>query len=182
MQTFLVDTSKSIVVALTLMVCYQLALTQYNASEFVFTAPRIDFISANREGLFSLVGYFSMQIVGIGLGRLLYEEMLDPSHLKALKSGKTIDLKDKNEKQVDITRRERMLVARMLACEMLLILAYYASKDVFGEPSRRLCNLPYMLYNVALINSFTCYLLLIDRVLVKRYPNLVDNAINYGQL
>ena len=75
-----------------------------------------------------------------------------------------------------------MLVARMLACEVLLILAYYASKDVFGEPSRRLCNLPYMLYNVALINSFTCYLLLIDRLLVKRYPNLVDNAINYGQL
>ena len=146
----------------------------------MFTAPRINFISANREGLFSLVGYFSMQIIGIGLGRLLYEEMLDPSHLKALKAGKTIDLKEKKEKQVDITRRERMLFGRMLACEVLLILAYYASKDVFGEPSRRLCNLPYMLYNVALINSFTCYLLFIDRVLVKRYSNLVDNAINYG--
>ena len=180
MQTFIVDSSKAILIALSLMLGYQFALTQYNASQFVFYAPRIDFVSANREGLFSLIGYFSMQIVGIGLGRLLYEEMLDTSHLKQLKSGKTIDLKDKWEKQEDITRQERLLVARMIACEILLILAYRTSKDVFGKPSRRLCNLPYMLYNTALINSFTCYLLLIDRLLVKRYPNLVDNAINYG--
>ena len=87
MQTFLVDTSKAILVAMALMVSYQFALIQYNASQFVFYAPRIDFVSANREGLFSLIGYFSMQIIGIGLGRLLYEEMLDPPHLKTLKAG-----------------------------------------------------------------------------------------------
>ena len=32
-----------------------------------------------------------MQLIGIGLGRLLYEEMLDPDHFKTLKAKKTIE-------------------------------------------------------------------------------------------
>ena len=39
-----------------------------------------------------------MQIIGIGIGRLLYEEMLDPGHLKTLKANKIIDKEDKKEK------------------------------------------------------------------------------------
>ena len=73
-------------------------------------------------------------------------------------------------------------MAKVVICEVILCIAYYTSKDVFGEPSRRLCNLPFVLYHVALINSFTCYLLIIDRALVTRHTNMVDNAVNYGQL
>ena len=55
---------------------YQLALNHYDLAMFVFFAPRVDFISANREGIFSVVGYFALQIIGIGMGRLLYTEMI----------------------------------------------------------------------------------------------------------
>ena len=82
-------------------------------------------MTANREGIFSLVGYFAMQILGIGLGRQLYEEMLDENHLKTLKAKKIIDLKDKQHKQEEITARERKLIIKVFVCEILLILAYF---------------------------------------------------------
>jgi phosphatidylinositol glycan class W len=46
--------------------------------EYVFYAPRTDLLSANREGLLSLIGYFSLQLLGIGIGRFIYSEMLEP--------------------------------------------------------------------------------------------------------
>ena len=136
----------SILIGFGTMLCYQLILTNYKLSQFVFFAPRTDFFSANREGLLSIVGYFSMQLIGIGLGRLLYYEMLDPVHFKILKAGKLIEDKDSKPKQKDVTKRERSLIFKLIACEVLLCIAYVSSKRVFGEPSRRLCNLPYVLY------------------------------------
>ena len=111
----------------------------------MFFAPRTDVISANREGIFSVIGYFSLQIIGIGLGRLLYSDMLDPNHLAHLEAGKSLkDLSLTSKEQM--TKREKHLVARTLVLQLLLCLAYLVSKEVFGAPSRRLCNLPYVLF------------------------------------
>ena len=51
--------------------------------------------------------------------------MLDEDHLKTLKAKKIIDIKDKKHKQEDITARERKLVGKVFACEIILILAYF---------------------------------------------------------
>ena len=123
-----------------------------------------------------------MQLIGVGMGRLLYMEMLDSSHFKTLVARRLISDQDSKKTLQDPTSSERRLILKVIGCEVLICLAYFASKDVFGAPSRRLCNLPYILYQVALINSYTCYLLIIDRLLVTRHTNMVDNAINYGQL
>jgi glucosaminylphosphatidylinositol acyltransferase len=64
----------------------------------------------------------------------------------------------------------------------MLIAAYFISNIVFGRPSRRLCNLPYIMYQTALINSFVCYLLILDRLLVVKNENMIECAINYNQL
>ena len=50
----------SIPLAFTLILSYQIIIGQYNVEQFVFFAPRTDFFSANREGILSLIGYFSM--------------------------------------------------------------------------------------------------------------------------
>ena len=60
LQAFLRDSTKAIVFAITLIMFYQCILVQYDLVSFVFFAPRIDFVSANREGLFSLVGYYAL--------------------------------------------------------------------------------------------------------------------------
>ena len=81
-------------IGLTIMLAYQVAITHYDLAQYIFFAPRTEIISANREGIFSIFGYFSLQIIGIGLGRLLFTEMLAPEHLKHLEAGKPLkDLK-----------------------------------------------------------------------------------------
>ena len=107
--------------------------------------------------------------------------MLDPAHLAHLEAGKS--LKDlKPESTAQRTKREKHLVGRTLFLQGLLCLAYMTSKDVFGAPSRRLCNLPYVLYQVSLAHSFLLYLLVVDRILAERPTNMVEVVINYAQL
>ena len=80
------------------------------------------------------------------------------------------------------TKREKQLVLKTIVLQCILCVSYLLSKDVFGAPSRRLCNLPYVLYQVSLAHSFLLYLLIIDRILVKRPTNMVEVVINYAQL
>ena len=42
-------------------------------------------------------------MIGTGMGRLLYEEMLDPAHFKTLKARKFINEKDKGLNQKETT-------------------------------------------------------------------------------
>ena len=46
--------------AFILMIGYELVLMEFGLEKFIFYAPRVDFISANREGIASLVGYLSL--------------------------------------------------------------------------------------------------------------------------
>lgn len=71
-------------------------------------------------------------------------------------------------------QREKRLFIKALVLEALLIAAYLVSKQLFGAPSRRLCNLPYVLYQTALITSFSCYLLALDRLLVVKNINMLE--------
>ena len=112
---------------------------------------------------------------------MLYCEMLAPEHLEHLEAGKPLQ-QLKTVPVAERTKREKKLVVKMILLQTLLCVAYLLSKDVFGAPSRRLCNLPYVLYQIALVNSFLLYLLILDRVLVSRPTNMVEVVINYAQL
>ena len=68
------------------MFCYELLITNYQLDKYIFYAPRNEFISANREGIASVVGYLSLQIIGIGLGNFMYKELLTAKEIKILKS------------------------------------------------------------------------------------------------
>ena len=46
--------------AFILMIGYEFVLKEFELEKFIFYAPRVDFISANREGIASLVGYLSL--------------------------------------------------------------------------------------------------------------------------
>jgi len=59
--------------AFALMIGYEVALSEWGLERYIFYYPREDIFSANREGIFSLVGYFSLQLIGIGLGDFMYK-------------------------------------------------------------------------------------------------------------
>jgi hypothetical protein len=46
-------------------------------------------ISANREGLISLAGYFSLQLIGMGIGRDFYQTLVYDEPKELLKQWKT---------------------------------------------------------------------------------------------
>lgn len=64
------------------LICYELVIKEFSLEKFIFFAPRTDFISANREGISSLVGYISLQMIGIGLGNLLYKDIMTTEEIK----------------------------------------------------------------------------------------------------
>lgn len=57
---FIKSASIALPLAFVLMISYEFVLNEYALDKFIFYAPRVDFISANREGIASLVGYFSL--------------------------------------------------------------------------------------------------------------------------
>jgi len=188
MQSFLYDPSQSITLAIVIMTGYQLVLSATPLQDYVFYAPRTDIVSANREGLLSLIGYFSLLLFGIGIGRFIFFQMVEPELLDELmgnakgKQSGPGEKKSESVKQAEKKQREVRFIVNMLILETLLITAYIVSKMAFGPPSRRLCNLPYALYQTALINSVSCLLLVWDRLLVVKSENMIENAINYNQL
>ena len=78
-----------------LMLTYEFLMNAYGWDTFIFHAPRVDFISANREGLASLVGYFSLELIGIGIGNFIYRQLLSEDQIECLKQNKPIPDKPK---------------------------------------------------------------------------------------
>jgi len=82
MLVFFRNPDLALPIAFSLMVGYEFILKEFELDRFIFHAPREDFVSANREGLFSLVGYLSLQMIGIGIGNFMYKQLLTEEEIK----------------------------------------------------------------------------------------------------
>ena len=57
---FVRNADHALPIAFFILICYELVIKEFALEKFIFFAPRTDFISANREGIASLVGYISL--------------------------------------------------------------------------------------------------------------------------
>ncbi len=60
LMVFLRNPDYALPSAFVLMIGYEFILQEYNLATYIFHAPRTEFISANREGIATLVGYLSL--------------------------------------------------------------------------------------------------------------------------
>lgn len=60
MLVFVRSASIAFPLAFALMIGYEVLLSEWGLDRYIFYAPREDLFSANREGIFSLIGYFSL--------------------------------------------------------------------------------------------------------------------------
>ncbi len=61
----------------------------------------------------------------MGIGRLIYQEMIDPVHMKMLKEGKPMSEIEKVKISVEQrTRQEKTFWFKMIVLEVFLCLAY----------------------------------------------------------
>ncbi|OAP56187.1 hypothetical protein AYL99_09366 [Fonsecaea erecta] len=132
--------------ALTIAVIYELVLNNTDLLSYILISPRgPGLLSKNREGVFSFTGYLAIFLAGRGAGLLLVcFNQPAPGVAKQLSP-------------VEVTRRERQLVLRSLFIKSLIYASLYwltTSLYTFNlTVSRRLANLPYVLWVLAFNNA-----------------------------
>uniref|UniRef100_M4BD66 GPI-anchored wall transfer protein 1 n=1 Tax=Hyaloperonospora arabidopsidis (strain Emoy2) TaxID=559515 RepID=M4BD66_HYAAE len=118
------------VVAISIVLGYQVYLSQYGGEEYILHAPRgDDLMSQNREGILSLAGYASLYMLSVNAGQCIFAN-IDANGSKA-------------------QRNMRWLVITLFAVTVMLWLSTYLSVRLVTRPSRRMLNMSYLLWVLA---------------------------------
>ncbi|KAF5389291.1 hypothetical protein D9757_003397 [Collybiopsis confluens] len=151
-------------IGLVVAILQQFLLSKYHLSDYVLDAPRLNVISANKEGLVSLLGYFAVHLLGLTTGLLILPP--SPSYFRRIqKSLRTHTLNDK-ELTERYAGRQNAKTATELSGYTVLWWSLMGLCRVFGLDggngvSRRMVNISYVFWICAYNVSFIlCYLLL----------------------
>ncbi|KAK8032292.1 GWT1-domain-containing protein [Apiospora arundinis] len=127
-------------IAILLGVIYQMVLESTNLKAYILLAPRTDLLSKNREGICSFVGYLAIFLAGQDAGMYMLPRKINAN--KASSSG---------------AQRNSLLLNMAVWTGVWAALYYLVTNPVRGaglDVSRRLANLPYILW-VAATNNVT---------------------------
>jgi glucosaminylphosphatidylinositol acyltransferase len=135
--------TKYTILAVLIACVYEIVLDNSSLLSYILISPRGPaLLSKNREGVFSFIGYLSIFLAGRGAGWQVVGIIPDP----VLKVPRHMHEDDK-------TRRERKyLVLELVLDTIVFTLLYFLSTSVYTlnlNVSRRLANLPYVLWVVA---------------------------------
>jgi glucosaminylphosphatidylinositol acyltransferase len=72
MGVFIRSSKYAIVYAIGILMIQEFIQIHWDLKTYIYHAPRNDLVSANREGIVSILGYFALQLVGIFIGREVY--------------------------------------------------------------------------------------------------------------
>ncbi|PNP58706.1 hypothetical protein THARTR1_01722 [Trichoderma harzianum] len=146
--------------ALLLVGTYQALLEKTALKGFVLTAPRVDLISMNREGIFSFIGYLAIFLAGQDLGKFIIPRNITSS------SNSTAGM-----------QRNTLLMTIAVWAGIWTVLYTIVTSYNFGlglTVSRRLANLPYVLW----VAAFNCWQILafcvIDTIFFPAFYNAAD--------
>lgn len=140
-----------------LLVIYEIALHKFGLTDYILYHPRTDWLSQNREGIFSLVGYLSLCLIGRHIGSLLFM----------------------TRTWEDWKKFHRKLISWTLGSWILVNLGIYGGFVI----SRRLTNIMYILWVIACSLFFVSTLMLMDMSSShsKLFSQLLD-SVNHYQL
>jgi len=117
---------------------YEAILNLTNLKAFILTAPRTDLLSKNREGVFSFFGYLAIFLAGQAAGMYVLPRQQP--------TGKGVSRRD---------CLKRSTLARLVAWTLVWTSLFIFSTSFYGlglAVSRRLANLPYLLW----VTAFNC--------------------------
>ncbi|KAJ6625123.1 GWT1-domain-containing protein [Mycena sp. CBHHK59/15] len=134
----------------------QFALSTLGLKQYVRTAPRTNFVSANKEGIVSLAGYLSIHLLGLSTGTLMLPP--SPGFFRRLKARRASPTDLSAPRQNDKTAME--LTSYAAVWWALLGLASLIGVD--EGVSRQMVNLMYVLWIAAFNTSFILGYLLLD--------------------
>ncbi|KAK5446558.1 Glucosaminyl phosphatidylinositol (GlcN-PI) nositol acylation protein [Exophiala xenobiotica] len=147
------------VLSVLLSLIYEIALNEprLDLLRYILISPRgPDWLSKNREGVFSFIGYLAIFLAGRGTGTRVIR-FSPPSPSPPFRKSRSGTDDDDHASLISITRQERRLVLRALLTRALIYSALFLlSTHVYAcnlDPSRRLANLPYVLWISTFNNS-----------------------------
>ncbi|KAK4247201.1 GWT1-domain-containing protein [Corynascus novoguineensis] len=148
--------------ALLLGVLYQVALESTELKAYMLTAPRTDLLSMNREGIFSFWGYLAIFLAGQDAGMLVLPRTLS----------------SKGATGTATSSKRTTLVLRLAGRSVFWIVLYLLCTDYkYGAGltvSRRLANLPYILWVVASNSTLVLAFCLVDVLLFPSFYRAQD--------
>jgi len=138
---------------LLLLTVYQIVLSVFEYDQWIQTAPRIDLISQNKEGIFSLSGYTSLYLMSSQVGHYI------------LQRGRTIH---------DWTR---LCVNLMSLSVVFWALGYIVFERGLGIlPSRKMANFTYVCYVMCVVLQALAFLLGLDLFILPQNHWLIDTV------
>ncbi|KAG6336647.1 hypothetical protein ID866_2428 [Astraeus odoratus] len=140
-------------------VLHEFLLSFAGFKNFLLDTPRTNIISANKEGLISLLGYVSIHIMGLSIGMTVLPPK--PSYFRKREAYITDGKKDKTNWDLTAPRQTTKIAAELSAYAIVwwVLLAFIRLRlDV----SRRMANLPYILWTSAFNASFILGYCLLD--------------------
>ncbi|KZT26017.1 GWT1-domain-containing protein, partial [Neolentinus lepideus HHB14362 ss-1] len=150
---------------------HQLMLSWTGLQNFVLSAPRTNIVSANKEGIVSLFGYLSIHLLGLSAGTIIlppspnYFRRQQQAHATRRRKDSNADAYQPNKPRKSVIHREddrtaTELISYAVVWWSLMLITSWAK--VGGGVSRRLVNLPYILWVAAYNTTFILGYLLLE--------------------
>ncbi|KAK3309522.1 GWT1-domain-containing protein [Chaetomium strumarium] len=148
--------------ALLLAVLYQVVLESTDLKAYILAGPRTNLLSMNREGVFSFWGYLAIFLAGQDTGMFVLPRSLTARGVTGT-----------------ITRSKRnTLLLTLVVWSLVWITLYFFCTDyTYGAGltvSRRLANLPYMLWVVASNSTLVLAFCLVDTLFFPAFYKAQD--------
>ncbi|KAK3393823.1 GWT1-domain-containing protein [Podospora didyma] len=143
--------------ALLLGVLYQVVLDSTELKAFILVGPRTDLISMNREGIFSFFGYLAIFLAGQDAGMTVLPRTLNARGTSG--------------------RRTTLVLTMAAWCFVWTGLYFVCTDYTYGaglNVSRRIANLPYILWVVAFNTVLVSAFCLIDTLLFPAFYSAND--------
>lgn len=142
---------------------YQVALDFTDLKAFMLTAPRVSLLSANREGIFSFFGYLAIFLAGQSIGFLILPREPSASH------------EDSEHRRVKRTLPVQLASWAVIWNALFMLATSYYTMNL--QVSRRLANLPYVLWVCAFNCSQIFLFCTIERLLFPGVYEVSDAEI-----
>ncbi|KAM5355390.1 hypothetical protein ACJ41O_002036 [Fusarium nematophilum] len=141
-------------------VTYQVLLETTNLKAFVLTAPRTDLISMNREGIFSFFGYLAIFLAGQDTGMFVMPRNIPPRSTASPGA-----------------QRNTLLMTMAVWGGIWTVLYFLSTSYTYGfglTVSRRMANLPYVLWVVAFNSLQLLGFAIVDTIFFPAFYNAQD--------
>lgn len=145
--------------ALILGVSYQVLLESTGLKAYILTAPRVDLVSMNREGIFSFFGYLAIFLAGQDTGMYVLPRNITRTGSSAR------------------TQRTTLLMTMAVWSLVWMLLFFLSTNYNYGaglSVSRRLANLPYVLGVVSFNSVQLMACCLVETILFPSFYSAAD--------